>query len=203
MIVATAEKPRPVLKVFGRPPGRATKLSPQVQDLILAAVSVGTTLESAADLAGVSPQTVREWRRRGKGQDDRPATEPYTTFAKLLDKAEASFEIKALGALEKAARNGQWRASAWLLERRFPGRWGRKPRTRAARRRPKTVDPPALPLALSESEFMEEGKPWEDESELLEEGEAREAESAFLEEGELREDEDGWMRDERETLKLP
>ena len=42
-------------------------------------------------------------------------------------------------AIAKAAQRGNWHAAAWLLERRWPERWGR-PTERAGRWPPPTQD---------------------------------------------------------------
>jgi hypothetical protein len=48
--------------------------------------------------------------------------------------SEALDEAALVAVVEAAAEAGQWRASTWLLERRWPERWGRptaRPRTSA------------------------------------------------------------------------
>jgi hypothetical protein len=35
--------------------------------------------------------------------------------------------VRWLGQIEKASQDGDWRASAWRLERRFPEHYGREP----------------------------------------------------------------------------
>jgi hypothetical protein len=43
--------------------------------------------------------------------------------------AEMTEEPALVARVVQAAVNGQWRASAWLLERRYPERWAPKTRT--------------------------------------------------------------------------
>lgn len=73
------------------------------------------SLEAAASLAGLHRRTVEKWRK-----DDESFNEE---FQAAIDFAEAVMiaDIKRLGN-EKA----DWRAIAWILERRFPSRWSLK-----------------------------------------------------------------------------
>ena len=151
---------------FIRPPrGRATQLSAEVQHAILYAVEKGTSLDTAAKMVGVSPNTVREWSRRGRGEDKRPAIEPYITFADQLEKTQASFEVQAVGAIYDAGQDGKWRAFAWLLERRHPNRWGRQrrqqraqPRRRIALDNGARVPPPGVALLEAQERMLLEAQ---------------------------------------------
>jgi hypothetical protein len=53
--------------------------------------------------------------------------------------ASATSEERLVLQVAAAAAKGQWRASAWLLERRFPERWAARPRVQAQAR----VEPPS------------------------------------------------------------
>ena len=139
------------------PRGRKTQLSPKVQQIILHAVEAGTSLEAAARSAGVSPHTVREWRRRGRGEDDRPAIEPYVSFAARLDNAQAGFEIDAASTIYAACQDGKWRAAAWLLERRYPQRWGRRSQRAGATSRQRDEVSHAPPRAMPPAAALERG----------------------------------------------
>lgn len=79
--------------------------------VILALISEGQTIRIACKAAGVSERTFREWKAKNKG------------LATALKKAEADFELvhlKKIGAAE------DWKSSAWLLERKFPKRYGKR-----------------------------------------------------------------------------
>lgn len=104
--------------------GRPTLLNSTQQALLLAAVKAGCRLPVAARLAGVSPKTVNEWVRRGRGHDGRPAIEPYVGFIRAVEQAEAEAEVAAMAAIRKAMP-GDWRAAAWFLERTHP-EWRRR-----------------------------------------------------------------------------
>lgn len=92
--------------------GRPTKRNTKTRAAILAALAAGLTYERAARAAGVSYDLLREWRR-----DD-------PSFASAVDLVNAKIELRLLEIIHAAAPS-DWRASAWLLERRFPETWGR------------------------------------------------------------------------------
>ena len=65
---------------------RPTKLTDDVAASICVALRAGQSLADAARAVRLAPSTVREWLARGRGQDpDRPATEPFITFAQAVD----------------------------------------------------------------------------------------------------------------------
>lgn len=80
------------------------------QAAILAHVRAGSTRRSAAALAGVPFATFYEWLEGA-------------AFSGAVTKAEAEFEQAAVQRIDRAARQGSWRASLALLERRLPESW--------------------------------------------------------------------------------
>lgn len=108
----TSKKTEPKKK---RTAGRPSKKIPKYIDPLLANLREGMSLEAAASLAGLHRRTVEKWRK-----DDEAFNEE---FQAAIDFAEAVMiaDIKRLGN-EKA----DWRAIAWILERRFPERWSLK-----------------------------------------------------------------------------
>lgn len=102
---------------MARPP---IELTTQMQELIVGALKAGNYLETAAALAGVHPDTLREWLKKGRKGDPR-----YEEFAHSVQQAIASAEARDLAVIGKAAAE-YWQAAAWRLERRFNDRWGRK-----------------------------------------------------------------------------
>lgn len=65
-------------------------------------------------------------RETQREAEDAPAV--FREFARALGEAEAQAELEALRSIERAAAEGDWRARTWLLERRWPDRWGRRTR---------------------------------------------------------------------------
>ena len=97
---------------------------PDVQEKIIQALHLGNHRKHAAAYAGIDEATLRRWIARGRDSDD----EPYTSFRKAVEQAEAKAQVMAMGCITKAARDGDWRAGAWILERRAPEHYA--PRSR-------------------------------------------------------------------------
>jgi hypothetical protein len=98
-----------------KPPitGRPTVRNPENRELILKAVRLGQPLVRAAKLAGMTYETLREWRLSDVG------------FSAALEKAGSEMELAQLARIEQAAQKGNWQASAWKLERLLPATYGR------------------------------------------------------------------------------
>lgn len=101
--------------------GRRSKLTPPRKKAILLALShPGCTLRMAAEYAGVDRSTLHHWLARG-----RAGVPAYAEFAEAVAHTEA---ISAIGSLGKILKAGEqdWRALAWLLEKRYPYEFGVK-----------------------------------------------------------------------------
>jgi hypothetical protein len=105
--------------------GRQTKLTPELQDRILAALRAGNYQETAAVYGGISRDTFYYWLERGR---DEPES-IYSDFSDAVEKAKADAEVRDVALIDKAAHDGSWQAAAWKLERKFPNKWGRVNRT--------------------------------------------------------------------------
>lgn len=92
---------------------RPRKNTPSAKERIIEAVGLGATYERAAAAGGIGYSTLREWILAD------------AEFAEAVKQAEAQRANEALSAIRRAARDGQWQAAAWLLERRYPGEYGR------------------------------------------------------------------------------
>ena len=97
-------------------PGRPSKLTPEVQEKIVQALHLCNHRKHAAEFAGIEERTLRRWMARGKNPNDHE----YTAFRAAVVEAEAKAKVMAMGCIAKASRDGDWRAAAWLLERRNP-----------------------------------------------------------------------------------
>jgi len=102
------------------PGGRPTKLTLEVQKAIVDALAAGTYLETAAAAAGIERHTLLAWLKKGAVS----ASGKQKEFSTAVKKALANAEIR-FGATIAVASQAQWQAAAWLLERRYPDRWGR------------------------------------------------------------------------------
>jgi hypothetical protein len=129
--------------------GRSTKLTPEIQVLIVKAIKSGLSNLRAAQLSGISEPCFYLWKRRGEEEK----AGPYHRFLEALKQAETEFIATALKRIEQAAKGGRqvketkesydakgklterivtvkraapiWTADAWLLERRVPEEFSR------------------------------------------------------------------------------
>src|SRR5437660_9018297 len=101
--------------------GRPTKLTPQVQAAILAAIEGGNYIQVAARCAGVTDATFYNWLAWG----ERQGSGPYFEFFVAVKLAEAKAEAAAIRHVQ-AAMPESWQAAMTFLERKFPDRWRRK-----------------------------------------------------------------------------
>jgi len=98
--------------------GRPTKLTPEVQDKIAAAIKAGNYKEVAARYAGIDDATFRVWMRRGREGDGAL----YVAFHAAITRAEAEAEVRAVTIINKAMTE-DWRAAIEYIRRKFPERW--------------------------------------------------------------------------------
>lgn len=95
--------------------GRPTKLTNAMRRRFLALVRSGIASTRVARIVGVCPDTVTDWCRANPD------------FSEALEGARE----ESLGNLEKRIHRAvlkDWRAAAWLLERKLPGEYARRDR---------------------------------------------------------------------------
>jgi hypothetical protein len=97
-------------------------LTPEVHERVCQGLRDGGHMEQAAAYAGVHRATVYRWLARGESDD---APQRFRDYAAAVGEAEAGFEIASLALIARAG-DEDWRARAWLVERRHPRRWGRR-----------------------------------------------------------------------------
>lgn len=105
-----------------KPRGKS-KLTPEVKEKLFRALRLGSYIETAANYAGITRQTLYNWIDRGRKEES-----PYSEFVEELDQVLAEAELRDLAIIAEAAKE-QWQAAAWKLERRYPDRWGRVDRS--------------------------------------------------------------------------
>lgn len=103
--------------------GRPTDCTPENIAKVCAALRLGVSQECAATSAGLCDRTFYTWMEKG-----REGIEPYAQFLREVHAAENDAE-RELVELIKASAPDDWKAGAWLLERRHPRRWGRLDRS--------------------------------------------------------------------------
>ena len=92
------------------------------EELVKKAVKLkkgGATNVDIAKSIGVSESTFYRWVST-------PSTEAERELSESLKKAEADYKNALQGIIAKAAQERDWKAAAWLLERKYPEEYGRK-----------------------------------------------------------------------------
>ncbi len=97
---------------------RRSRLTPELADRIANLISTGNYDTVVCGLVGIHPSTYYGWLARGR----RDGTGPYREFFDKVRKAETAREAKWVRDIDS---DPSWKAKAWLLERRYPERWGR------------------------------------------------------------------------------
>ena len=88
------------------------------RDQLLSNLREGMTIEAACAQSNISKSTFYEWlKKSGEDGEWTKEVEAAITFSEavILDKIKRASEMKE-----------DWRGWAWILERRFPKRWGAK-----------------------------------------------------------------------------
>tara|TARA_Y100000004_G_C8948076_1_gene427222 strand:+ start:759 stop:1190 length:432 start_codon:yes stop_codon:yes gene_type:complete len=99
------------------------KLDEQLTERLLNAIKLGSYIEHACAYAGINSSTYRRWRSLAEDN-----LEPYKSLFEKIQQAEAEGIIRRIGRIEKQAQEGNWQADAWLLERKYPDKFGRRDR---------------------------------------------------------------------------
>jgi transposase len=104
---------------------RPAALTPEVQKAIVEALCDGNYLKVACSAAGITYAGFAWWRKRYEDGD--PDAQVFADFFDAVKRAIAVSETRAVRDVRAGVMN--WQSRAWLLERRFPSRWGKKDRT--------------------------------------------------------------------------
>jgi hypothetical protein len=110
----------PEYKTIGRP----TKLTDELADLLLAKIASGAFLNVACESVGIASKSLEEWTRRGAADNEAGLDTIFSRFWMRLHRARASHEIELARKVEEKT-DEDWRAGAFVLERRYRERWGR------------------------------------------------------------------------------
>jgi transposase len=104
----------------GRPSKAEQVLTPEILERAAALLLEGHHKETVADFLGIHRATWWRWEQIGERE---PET-IYGDFCNVTRAAIAGAEIDAIRTIR--AGRPDWPARAWLAERRFPQRWGKR-----------------------------------------------------------------------------
>ena len=132
--------------------GRPTKLTDELKADILKFIEGGSFVEDACILAGVHKSQFYRWKKRAEDEEARVAEnpkqrkirkseQPFIDFRDATTRARTCAKNAALKIImdasvdrpfpkreddEPMTRFGDWRASAWFLEKSFPAEYGKQ-----------------------------------------------------------------------------
>ena len=98
-----------------------SKLTKKVCDRICDGLRKGNYVTTCCRACGISTVTYYNWKKRGEEGE-----EPYVTFLERVEEAEAEGEMVHVEIIHDTAVSGNWLSSAWLLERKYPQRFGKR-----------------------------------------------------------------------------
>jgi hypothetical protein len=91
----------------------------QICDLLIE----GSTIARSAVLTGISESTIYRWLALGKPEGAEPI---FVELVARVGEAIESSEFELLQRMRIAgSKPDHWRATAWMLERRFPEKYGK------------------------------------------------------------------------------
>lgn len=105
---------------IGRPSKAEHLLTPETLEQIGLLLTEGNYQETVADFLGISRMTWWRWEQLGEAEPD----SIFAEFRYVVKKAQAAAEIMLLQEIRRSPLN--WQAKAWISERRFPQRWGKR-----------------------------------------------------------------------------
>jgi len=100
--------------------GRDSKLTKEREEQIAQAIERGKSINSAARMAGITPQTVYNWLDRGEDESNTV----YADFFERITRAKGYGEDKYFNVIwELAKEEGDHRFLASLMKQRYPDSW--------------------------------------------------------------------------------
>jgi len=105
---------------------RKPKLTQELIEQASKLIEAGNYQRHVAMAIGVSEETWYRWLREGEQSTDPKNLKRQ--FYEAIKKAEGRAIARNVALIQKAAQDGNWQASAWWLERRYPEEFGRRER---------------------------------------------------------------------------
>lgn len=117
--------------------GRPKLMTEETQEKILGSIRLGVPVKDAMKIQGMSESTYFKWMKRGADENDRLERDPkaipnptevdFFQFFQSVERAKSEAAGLHVGVVATAARQGDWRASAWWLERQRRDEFGKEP----------------------------------------------------------------------------
>lgn len=98
------------------------KLKPEVEEAILRHLRAGAFLKHACEAAGIRYRTLKYWMDAAEDGDRR-----FEPFALKVLRLQAEDAIRSQSIITRAMMgriDGDWKAAAWNLERKYPKEYG-------------------------------------------------------------------------------
>lgn len=97
---------------------RPTKHTQELEDKLATALQNGLTIEAACDVVGMDARTFHRWMESGATGRGK-----FVQFCRNMKSAVATLKLTLISAINA---DPDWRAKAWVLERRFTDEYGRR-----------------------------------------------------------------------------
>lgn len=110
--------------------GRRSRLTDRLIDQFAELLSEGISQRTAHEALGIPERTFYQWLSDGRAELEELPKKRWTLrgrLAEVVNQAVAIGEISLVQVIQ-GATSGDWKASAWLLERRWPERYARRSR---------------------------------------------------------------------------
>lgn len=140
-----------MLKKNKKKVGRPSKLTPEIRDKIVEMLKIGNYIETVCEFVDINKSTYYMWLKQAEVST---RSTKYSKFRDAVRKAMAFAEARDVAIIARAAEK-DWRAAVWMLERRYPERWG-KPGAKGRKSDFKNEMPQQIE---KENEIREEDKP--------------------------------------------
>lgn len=105
---------------------KKSKLTHELIEKAVKIIERGNYDKVAIDALGIDKVTWYEWMRQGEIDANKGINSLKAYFFNSIKKAEATAIDRNLSIIQKAAMEGNWQASAWYLERKYPEQWGKR-----------------------------------------------------------------------------
>jgi len=122
-------------KPKGRPQGTTVLLDDTKREELINLIVLGLPVNKAVAMVNIAESTFYNWMSRGMVERDRLATIPdakpkpeeqiYLDFLESLTREREESIAKKVAVVSSAASQGDWKASAWWLERQVPEDFGK------------------------------------------------------------------------------